>query len=107
MADPWAELRTQLGADTDAEPVNGPGFGEALDAFATAYAANSEVQMETMSYRSGVIIMQLKAPSVETLNKLRQSFVTAARGQFSAEILSANPTDDAIQGRMQIKASGS
>jgi general secretion pathway protein L len=107
VADPWAELRTQLGADIDAAPVNGPGFGEALDAFATANAANSEVQMETMSYRSGVVSMQLTAPSVETLDKLRQSFVTAARGQFSAEILSANPTDDAIQGRMQIKASGS
>ena len=79
---------------------------EALDAFASAYEQNASVKMESLSYRSGVVSLQLKAPDVETLDKLRQSFVVAARGQFTAEILSANPMGDAIEGRMQIKLSG-
>ncbi len=107
VEDPWAELRTRLGATDSPAAAGGPGFGEALDAFAAAYSQSSDVKMESLSYRSGVVSLQLRAPNVETLDKLRQSFVATARGQFSAEILSANPVDDAIQGRMQIKVSGS
>ena len=105
--DPWAELRSRLGAASAAsDGAGGPGFSEALDAFASAYEQNASVKMESLSYRSGVVSLQLKAPDVETLDKLRQSFVVAARGQFTAEILSANPMGDAIEGRMQIKLSG-
>ena len=105
--DPWAELRTRLGAASVANgAAGGPGFSEALDAFASAYAQNASVKMESLSYRSGIVSLQLKAPDVETLDKLRQNFVAAARGQFSAEILSANPMGDVIEGRMQIKVSG-
>jgi general secretion pathway protein L len=105
--DPWSVLRARLGAASGDGPVTtGPGLGEALDAFATAYAETSDIRMETLSYRSGVVSLQVRAPTVETLDQLRQSFVAASRGRFDAEILSANPTDDAIQGRMQIKVAG-
>jgi general secretion pathway protein L len=106
--DPWGVLRARLGAAGGDNPVTtGPGLGDALDAFATAYAETSDIRMETLSYRSGVVSLQVRAPTVETLDQLRQSFVAASRGRFDAEILSANPTDDAIQGRIQIKVAGS
>ena len=57
--------------------------------------------METVSFRSGVLDLQLIAPDVAALDRLRQ--LISDPGRFSAEIQSANPSDDVIKGRMHIE----
>ena len=95
-------LRKRLGATDTAEAESMSDFPEALEALSTAFAQTPGIRMETVSFRSGVLDLQLTAPDVEALDKLRQLISDA--GQFTAEIQSANPADEVIKGRVQIKA---
>ncbi|MDP6437978.1 MAG: type II secretion system protein GspL [Gammaproteobacteria bacterium] len=103
VADPWNELTSRLGTASPEAVVSGPGFVEALEALSIAFAETPGIKMQTMSFRGGVVDMQLVAPNVDALDQLRQ--LVSGPGKFTAEIQSANPKDDAIEGRMQIMAS--
>jgi general secretion pathway protein L len=101
-ADPWGELRARLGSAEQDEIGPQAGFAEALEALAVAFAATPGIRMETLSYRSGEIDVQLLAPDVAALDQLRQKITEP--GKFVAEIQSANPDNDVIKGRVQIMA---
>jgi general secretion pathway protein L len=99
--DPWGTLQARLGAAGGTQTAaGGPGFAEAMDALAGAISQTPEIKMRTLGYRSGIVDLQLVAPSVDALDKLRQQI--ADSGKFDATIQSANPDDDVIKGRMQI-----
>jgi general secretion pathway protein L len=104
VQDPWNELRSRLGTSDAAEAVvSGPGFSAAVEALSIAYAETPGIRLQTLSYRSGVVDLQLVAPDVAALDQLRK--LITGPGKFSADIQSANPKNDAIEGRMQITAS--
>ena len=103
-SDPWNELRSRLGASDEAEIAEGIRFGEAVEAVSSAFAQTPEITMQAMSFRSGVLDLQLIAPNVAALDQLRK--LIGQDGRFSADIQSANPADDVIKGRMQIMAAG-
>ncbi len=99
-SEPWGQLRTRLGSiDSDA-PLAGPGFAESIDALSKAYAEDAEIKLQTLTYYDGKLDVQLSAPSVESLDGIRQTI--AADGSLNAEIQSANPDDDRIKGRLKI-----
>ena len=103
VQDPWNELRSRLGTDDPAEAViSGPGFAAAVEALSIAFVDTPGIRLQTLSYRGGVMDLQLVAPDVAALDKLRQ--LVTGPGKFSADIQSANPKNDAIEGRMQITA---
>jgi general secretion pathway protein L len=102
-ADPWGALQSRLGAGTsDTTTVSGPGFDEIISTLATAFATTPDLRMQTMAFRNGVLDLQLLAPDVSALDKLRQQISDS--GGFAAAIQSANPDKDVIKGRMQITA---
>lgn len=103
-ADPWAELRSRLGSTETMVDTTGPGFAEAVEELAGAFASTRDITLEGMSFRDGKLDLQLIAPSVERLDALRQGIVSS--GKFSAEIQSANPDGDTIKGRIKISAAG-
>jgi len=103
VSDPWNELRSRLGASgsgTD-DSENSTDFSEALEVLSGAFAQVPGLSMETLSFRSGSLDLQLIAPDVAALDRLRQ--LISDPGQFSAEIQSANPSDEVIEGRINIK----
>jgi general secretion pathway protein L len=101
--DPWAALQSRLGSNTGTiVTMSGPGFDETISILAAAFATTSGLRMQTMAFRSGVLDLQLLAPDVSTLDKLRQQI--ADSGNFEASIQSANPDKDVIKGRLQITA---
>jgi general secretion pathway protein L len=102
VGDPWNELSSRLGAASPEASVSGPGFVEALEALSVAFAETPGIKMQTLSFRSGIVDVQLVAPNVDALDQLRA--LISGPGKFTAEIQSANPKDDAIEGRMQIRA---
>jgi general secretion pathway protein L len=103
VQDPWNELRSRLGAGTTAEAViTGPGFAAAVEALSIAFVETPGIRLQTLSYRGGVVDLQLVAPNVAALDQLRQ--LITGPGKFSADIQSANPKNDVIEGRMQITA---
>jgi type II secretion system protein L len=100
--DPWSVLQSRLGASSGNLTVSGPGFAEAIETLAGAFSQTPGIQLQTLSWRSGILDLQLLAPNVDALDKLRQQIGTS--GLFTAAIQSANPDKDVIKGRIQITA---
>ena len=103
VVDPRAmvdSLRRSLGgaATTD---VFLPGLRE----LGAALAANSAAKVEAISYRAGVIDLRLTAPDVPTLDNIQKA--VSASGRFQASIQSTDQVADQINGRIQIRESGS
>ena len=72
-------------------------LGAALD-------ANSGVEIEAISYRAGVVDLQLTAPDVATLDKIQKA--VSASGRFQASIQSTNQVADKINGNIRIREAG-
>jgi general secretion pathway protein L len=103
--DPWNELRSRLGTeDGDSRAPEQTDLSESLEALSAAFAQTPGIRMETLSFRGGELDLQLTAPDVAALDRLRQLISEA--GKFTAEIQSANPDEDLIKGRIQITAAG-
>jgi hypothetical protein len=71
----------------------------------TALAGNEGVEIEAISYRAGVIDLRLTAPDVATLNNIQQA--VSASGRFRASIQRTDQVADKIDGRIQIRETGS
>ena len=82
--------------------LSGPGFAEALQNLSAAFSKTKGIKLETLGYRSGILDLQLRAPDVNALDKLRQQIDNS--GVYIASIQSANPDKEAIKGRMQTTA---
>lgn len=79
-------------------------FLPSLRELGAAMAANSMAEIETISYRAGVIDLRLTAPDVATLDSIQKA--VSASGQFQASIQSTDQIADKINGRIQIQESG-
>jgi general secretion pathway protein L len=80
-------------------------FLPSLRELGAAIAANSTAEIETISYRAGVIDLRLTAPDVATLDKIQKA--VSASGRFQASIQSTDQIADKINGRIQIRESRS
>ena len=104
VRDPWGQLQSQLNIAERGAAGTATDFIDALKTLAEAAAEIQEITMETVNYRNGILTLRLQAPSVDSLDRLQQ--LVSRSGKFSADIQSANPTDEGIEGRMQIKGRG-
>jgi len=102
--DPWIELRTRLGSTEPSAGASNTMFADVLQVLSKAFTQTSGIQMESMSFRSGELSLQLTAPDVASLDQLRQLISDSRR--FSAEIQSANPADNVVKGSMLIVQAG-
>jgi general secretion pathway protein L len=79
------------------------GFMGALDTLSSALQQAPGTEVEALSYRSNTADVRLLAPNVGVLDQMRQSF---AEQGANAEIQSANPRDNKIEGRLQVRLAG-
>ena len=93
-----AQIRRRLAASVDG---NGAGFLEALEEMARAW--NDKIRLEALSFRTGVVDLQIIVDDVSSLDGLARDI--GGSGTFRASIQSANPTQDGILGRLQIVVS--
>lgn len=86
--------------------VTSGGFLDTLDRVADAVekAKRGTAKIESINYRSGIMELRIVAPSVEALDKIRESI--AKESDLQAEIQSANPEGEGVLGRLQIKRAG-
>jgi general secretion pathway protein L len=75
----------------------------ALDTLSSALQSIPGTQLEALSYRSNTADLRLTAPNVDALEQLRQN--VAANGA-NADIQSATPRDNRVEGRVQLKTAG-
>jgi general secretion pathway protein L len=102
IVDPVAtviSLRRSVGGSV-APQVFLPGLRE----LGAAIAANSTAEIETISYRAGVIDLRLTVPNVTTLDNIQKA--VSSSGRFQAKIQSTDQVADRINGRIQIQESG-
>jgi hypothetical protein len=71
-----------------------------LSTLTDAVAKSPELQLDAVSYRDNNVDLRLMAPTVDVLEGIRQQAMS--RG-VNAEIQSANPKDNRIEGRLQLK----
>lgn len=79
------------------------GFMGALDTLSAALQQAPGTRLEALSYRQNTTDLRLIAPDVGALDHIRQA--AAARGA-TADIQSANPRENKIEGRMQLRTTG-
>ena len=90
-------LRNQAGTP-DAPPV----FLQTMESFSRATTQHSSVQVEAVSYRSGIVNVRLSAPDVTTLDGIQQ--IVADSGRFNATIQSAEQQGESVNSQIQIEA---
>lgn len=94
-------LRRSIGGTSSATPV----FLPSLLQLADALRANNAAEVETVTYRAGVINVRLSAPDIPTLDRIVQAVATS--GRFSATLQSADSVGDRVNSRIEIREVGS
>jgi len=79
-------------------------FLETLRTVAAAVAKTGNASIEGLNYRAGVLELQVRAPSADSLDSIRK--LVAEAGKLKAEIQSSNAAGDEIQGRIRISGNG-
>lgn len=90
--------------DSAAASAAARAFLETLQTVAVAVAKTGNATIEGLNYRGGVLELQVRAPSADSLDTIRKFVVEA--GNLKAEIQSSNAAGDEIQGRIRISGSG-
>jgi type II secretion system protein L len=79
---------------------SGNGLMLGLSTLTDAVSKSPDLQLDAVSYRDNNIDLRLMAPTIDVLESIRQQAMS--RG-VSAEIQSANPKGNRIEGRLQLK----
>ncbi len=76
------------------------GLMSTLGVLAEVMSSSADLQLDAVNYRNDSVDLRIMAASVDSLEKIRQQAQT--RG-IAAEIQAANPKDNRIEGRLQLK----
>ncbi len=93
-----AEVRRLLASTSEG---TGSEFLLVLDAVTRAW--DETARIEALSYRNGVMDLRMTSTSVSALDELTRK--VNSQGSFQASILSANPSEDGVLGRLQVVGS--
>ena len=96
VVNPRAQMEGVIGARGSA----GGALLPAMSVLAQAMAQSPAARIEAMSYRGNALDLRLVAPTVEALDAIKQA---VARGGISAELQSATPRGEVIEGRLQVR----
>jgi len=96
VVDPRAQMQGALGAGA----AGGGGLLPAMSVIAQAMAQAPEARLRSVSFRNNVIEINLTAPSIESLDGIKQGM---NRDGITAEIQSANPNGPVVDGRLQLR----
>ncbi|MCM2310591.1 MAG: type II secretion system protein GspL [Steroidobacteraceae bacterium] len=95
VVDPRAQMQGALGSGG----ASG-GLLPAMSVVAQAMAQAPAARVRSVSFRNNVIELNLKAPTIESLDGIKQGM---NRNGITAEIQSANPSGDAVDGRLTLR----
>ena len=79
-------------------------FLETLRTVSAAVSKTGNATIESVNYRAGVMELQVRAPSADTLDSIRK--LVSESGTLKAEIQSSNAAGDQIEGRIRITGNG-
>jgi general secretion pathway protein L len=94
--DPRGQMQGVLGSRGAA----GGALLPAVAALAAAIAQAPQAKVESMSFRGDALELRLTAPTVEALDSIKQAM---SQGGLSAELQSATPRGQTVEGRLQVR----
>jgi type II secretory pathway component PulL len=97
VVDPRAQMEGVIGASRS---TAGGALLPAMAVLAQAMAQSPAARIEAMSYRGDALDLRLVAPSVEALDAIKQA---VTQGGVNAELQSATPRGEGIEGRLQVR----
>jgi general secretion pathway protein L len=104
MEDPRFQVERRLATLRGTGGAGNEGFLSALESVGSALQGTSNIRLEALSYRTGVLDLKLMAPSVESLEQVRQA--VAGEGRYTATIQQADPRGEGVEGRIQLTGDG-
>lgn len=104
MEDPRFQVERRLAALRGGGNDANESFLTALEALGGALGETPGITLQSVSYRAGVLDLRLQAPSVDSLEQIRQS--VGRDGRFTATIQQANQRPDGVDGRIQLTGGG-
>ena len=104
MVRPRQQMENRLAAVRAARGDSAAPFLATLESVSRALNAAPEANVESLSFRNGIMELKISAPSVDSLDRIQRQIETG--GNLKASILSANPRGDAVEGRIQLTESG-
>ncbi|HUO83154.1 MAG TPA: type II secretion system protein GspL [Gammaproteobacteria bacterium] len=99
--DPRRQLERELEAARGGTGAGERPFLEILSVVGSVLRETPDARVEALSFRNDTMDLRLTVPSVGTLDQIKR--LVAERGQLDTEIRSANPRDEAIEGRLTLK----
>jgi general secretion pathway protein L len=97
---PIVDARAQIQGVLNRSGGGGGALLPAMSLLAQAIAQAPATRVELLSYRGGVLELRVLAPTVEALDAIKQ---TMASGGANVELQSANPRDQQVEGRLQVR----
>lgn len=104
MEDPRFQVERRLAALRGGGNDSNKSFLTALEALGGALGETPGITLQSVSYRAGVLDLRLQAPSVDSLEQIRQA--VGRDGRFTATIQQANQRPDGVDGRIQLTGGG-
>ena len=102
ILDPVATVNSlKIGIDNSDMPQL---FLSSLKKLSDAVSKQSDIKINVISYRSGVINLRLISPNITTLDKIQKEITSS--GEYLASIQSTDQIADKIDSRLQIKRIG-
>lgn len=98
------QMETRLRAIRAAGGGSDAPFLAIMEVISRALVAEPQARLESLSFRNGIMELKLAAPSVDTLDRVQRQ--VEAGGELDANILSANPRDEGVEGRIQVSEAG-
>ena len=104
QADLRRQIRSALGGAGE-QGDSGSTFLQALELLAGSMRGANNSQIVDISFRSGVMNLKINAPNSVSLEGIADKM--SESGQFNVNIAAANPKDDGVEGRLEVKKVGS
>jgi general secretion pathway protein L len=97
---PVVDVRAQLQGALGSAGSAGGGLLAAMSALAQAMAQAPAARIEAVSFRGNALELRLTAPTIESLDGIKQGM---SRDGIQAEIQSATPRGQIVEGRLQVR----
>jgi general secretion pathway protein L len=97
---PVVEPRAQMQGALAASGAAGGGLLPVISALAQAMSAAPSTRIEAVSYRGNALELRLTAPTVESLDGIKQAM---SRDGMTVELQSATPRGSVVEGRLQVR----
>jgi type II secretory pathway component PulL len=94
------DVRAQMQGALGSAGGAGNGLLAAMSALAQAMAQAPAARIEAVSYRGNALELRLTAPTIESLDGIKQGM---SRDGIQAEIQSATPRGQLVEGRLQVR----